>query len=190
MKLSDDFVVGEVINENIDDLENNHDAQKQFETYDDDDVDSLLQSDDEKETDEIQKFLLADVSDDDESDDGDSDTEETDDNVPFKEEQESNLKAGLQDTEMSEVDIQNQLLRDQDLSDSDEESSTDESEQEEVDNISYEEPGREREIRWMTEFRMMVNLSREISCKIRIFLMMMSWRVKEESDGDKNQSKS
>ena len=99
MKLSDDFVVGEVIN-----------AQKQFETYDDDDVDSLLQSDDEKETDEIQKFLLADVSDDDESDDGDSDTEETDDNVPFKEEQESNLKAGPQDTEMSEVDIQNQLL--------------------------------------------------------------------------------
>ena len=46
---------------------------------------------------------------------------------------------------MSEVDIQNQLLRDQDLSDSDEESSTDESEQEEVDNISYEEPGRERD---------------------------------------------
>ena len=91
---------------------------------------------------------------------------------------------------MSEVDIQNQLLRDQDLSDSDDESSTDELEQEEVDNISYEEPGREREIRWMTEFRMMVNLSREISCKIRIFLMMMSWRVKEESDWDKNQSKS
>ena len=29
---------------------------------------------------------------------------------------------------------------------------------------------------------MMVNLSREISCKIRIFLMMVSWRVKEESD--------
>jgi len=140
-----DFVVGEVINENIDDLENNHDAQKQFETYDDDDVDSLLQSDDEKETDEIQKFLLADVSDDDESDDGDSDTEETDDNVPFKEEQESNLKAGLQDTEMSEVDIQNQLLRDQDLSDSDDEASTDELEQEEVDNISYEEPGSEKD---------------------------------------------
>ena len=166
MKLSDDFVVGEVINENIDDLENNHDAQKQFETYDDDDVDSLLQSDDEKETDEIQKFLLADVSDDDESDDGDSDTEETDDNVPFKEEQESNLKAGLQDTEMSEVDIQNQLLRDQDLSDSDDEASTDELEQEEVDNISYEEPGSERDS--------MDDLSREISCKIRIFLMMMS----------------
>merc|ERR1719427_1439641 len=41
-------VVGVVINENIDDLENNHDTNKQLETNDD--VDSLLQSDDEKET--------------------------------------------------------------------------------------------------------------------------------------------
>jgi len=137
-------VVGVVINENIDDLENNPDIKKQLETYDDD-VDSLLQSDDEKETDEIQKFLLADVSDDDESDDEDSDTEETGENVPSKEEEESNLKADPQDTEMSEIDIQNQLLRDQDLSDSDDEASTDELEQEEVDNISYEEPGSEKD---------------------------------------------
>ena len=68
---------------------------------------------------------------------------------------------------MSEVNIQSQLLRDQDM-----------------------RSLREREIQWMTEFRMMVNLSREISCKIRIFMMMVSWRVKEESDGDKSQSKS
>ena len=68
---------------------------------------------------------------------------------------------------MSEVNIQSQLLRDQDM-----------------------RSLREREIQWMTEFRMMVNLSREISCKIRIILMMVSWRVKEESDWDESQSKS
>ena len=50
---------------------------------------------------------------------------------------------------MSEVDIQNQLLRDQDLSDSDDEASTDEWEQEEVDNKSYEEPGGERD--WLDD---------------------------------------
>ena len=35
----------------------------------------------------------------------------------------------------------------------------------------------------MTESRMMVNLSREISCKIRISLMMVSWRVKRRVMG-------
>ena len=131
-------------NEDTDELENNHGARKQHEKYDDD-VDSLLQSDDEKETDEIQKFLLADVSDDDDSDEEDSDAEDTGENVLANEEQEKSLEDGPQDTQLADIDIQNQLLRDQDLSDSDEEASTDDLEQEEVDNISYEEPGSEKD---------------------------------------------
>ena len=90
---------------------------------------------------------------------------------------------------MSEVDIQNQLLRDQDLSDSDDEASTDELEQEEVDNISYEEPGSEKDsmddgIQDDDEL-IQRNLVQDPD-----ILMMISWRVKEESDWDKNQRKS
>jgi len=136
-------LVGVVVNENMDDASIEQDSKSGNHPDSFDDVDALLESDDEKETDQIQKLLLAEVSDDDESDDEDSRPQESVRKDIARYGQVNHKDVPLE-KEKSEMDIQNQLLLDQDFSDSDDDQK-DDFEDEEVDNVSYEDSGRDED---------------------------------------------